>query len=293
MRIFPFSLLAFFILINLVLADVEDYNFHIDLTHEGKSSVKLLIKFSEPVDKFSFTIFGNVENFNANTTAGPPKCYLKAGEITLINCDLPLTLEKRILQINFESRSFVKTLDNKYYFTIDLSLGQTVKHLYGVIKLPVGAILPEKVEIFPPYGKPSTDGRRIMIIWRAEDLPSHEVLKFQTVYEPVAPQIHFLQPWQFILVAVIAALIPTYLVLRGRKPEKIIFSVLDEFERKVINAIISSGGRVNQKKVVQQTGLSKAKVSRVVKSLAERKLITIERIGRTNILKLKKEKFWF
>ena len=48
---------------------------------------------------------------------------------------------------------------------------------------------------------------------------------------------------------------------------------------------------MNQRKIVQETNLSKAKVSRVVKSLVERGVIEVERIGRTNKLKILKKKF--
>jgi uncharacterized membrane protein len=56
-----------------------------------------------------------------------------------------------------------------------------------------------------------------------------------------------------------------------------------------MDVIIASGGTVNQRKVVQETNLSKAKVSRVVKSLEERGLIEVERLGRTNKLKARKK----
>jgi hypothetical protein len=289
MRVLLFILLIFFLFPTLCFG-VEDYNFYIDITSEGKSEVKLLIKFSEPVEKFSLSVFGKIENFSVESDAGPQNCSLKVGEISLINCNLSLTPEKKTLKIGFETRDFVKKVDNEFYFVADLSLGESINHSYGVAKLPIGAILSEKKEILPSYGKITTDGRRIMIVWREENLPPQFPLKIQFVYELIASSVYILQPWQFVLVAVIAALLPTYLVLRrGKKPEKIILSVLDPFERKVIEAIISEGGRVNQKKIVQKTGLSKAKVSRVVKSLAKKKLITVERFGRTNILKLKKK----
>jgi uncharacterized membrane protein len=76
-----------------------------------------------------------------------------------------------------------------------------------------------------------------------------------------------------------------------RKPQKFILSVLDDYERKIMDLIIASEGVTDQKKIVKDTNLSKAKVSRVVKSLVERGLIEVERIGRRNKLKLIKKKF--
>jgi uncharacterized membrane protein len=59
-----------------------------------------------------------------------------------------------------------------------------------------------------------------------------------------------------------------------------------------MKAISQAGGEINQRKVVQETNLSKAKVSRVVKTLAERGLIEIKRSGRTNKLKMVKKKIF-
>ena len=76
-----------------------------------------------------------------------------------------------------------------------------------------------------------------------------------------------------------------------KKPKEVILSVLDDFERKVVEVITNAGGEINQRKVVQETNLSKAKVSRVVKRLQERGLIDVTRLGRTNKLKLVQKKF--
>ena len=84
-----------------------------------------------------------------------------------------------------------------------------------------------------------------------------------------------------------------FIFKRIKKPAEVIISVLDDYEKRVINIINAAGGEVNQRKVVQETNLSKAKVSRVVKNLQNRGLITVERIGRTNKLKLAKKKFGF
>jgi uncharacterized membrane protein len=281
-------LISFLLFVKIALSEIDYYVIDTTIDLNKKSFVKLFITFGEDVEIFNLTIFGKIEKFNA-TAPSKVSCNLKVDEISNVNC-LTKLVKGDTLIISFETFDFVKIFENKYYFSADFSLGKNVKRLDAVIKIPEGMSLIG--EIFPPDGKPSSDGRRIIVLWRKSDIPLTQAIKFQLGYEQPISSPLILPVWQFIVVALIAALIPTYLVLRkGKKPEteKIILSVLDPFERKVIEAIISEGGKVNQKKVVQKTGLSKAKVSRVVKSLAEKKLITVERFGRTNILKLKKK----
>jgi uncharacterized membrane protein len=286
MRILFVILISFLLFVKIALSEIDYYVIDTTIDLNKRSFVKLFITFGEDIENFNLTIFGKIEKFNA-TGSSRVSCSLKVDEISNVNC-LTKLVKGETLIISFETFDFVKSFENKYYFSADFSLGKNVKKLDTVIRIPEGMSLVG--EIFPPDGKPSSDGRRIIVLWRKNDIPSTQAIKFQLGYEqPISSQL-ILPVWQFIVVALVAALLPTYLVLRkGKKPEKIILSVLDPFERKVIEAIISEGGKVNQKKVVQKTGLSKAKVSRVVKSLAKKKLITVERFGRTNILKLKKK----
>jgi uncharacterized membrane protein len=286
MKTLLFALIFLLFIGEVATSQIDYYVIDTTINLNKKSFVKLLITFGEDIENFNLTIFGKIEKFNA-TNQNKVSCRLKVDEISNINC--PTKISKgETLTISFETLDFVKTFENKYYFSADFSLGKDIKRLDAVIKIPEGMSLTG--EIFPQDGKPSSDGRRIMVLWRKNNVTSTQAIKFHFSYEQPTPSISILPTWQFIAVAVIAALLPTYFVLRvGKKSERIVLSALDPFEKKVMEVIISEGGRVNQKKVVQKTGLSKAKVSRLVNSLAKRNLITIERFGRTNILKLKKE----
>ena len=50
----------------------------------------------------------------------------------------------------------------------------------------------------------------------------------------------------------------------------------------IYDTIIKHGNGVNQKIIVNDSGYSKAKVSKVLSSLKERGLVRLERIGRKN-----------
>ncbi len=60
-------------------------------------------------------------------------------------------------------------------------------------------------------------------------------------------------------------------------------------ERSIIKSIIDAGGKIEQEKLVDITGFSRAKISRLVADMLERKLVERERKGKTYILRLSKQ----
>ena len=288
---------AFLLLSSTAFAQIQYYGVDVSLDEKGRAQVKLTLTFLKPEEEFDFKIIGKIEKFSASSIGIPVDCSVTAGGISYVKCKLNLTQERRTVELKFETNDFVRVIEDKYYFDADLSLGKSINNLFVSIKLPegFGLVSEEKGRIsFPENVTILSDGRHHIISWRFIDLAETQTLRFYVLYERVqgsqASNLIF-----YITVFVIAAIVVSIsLYFRFlRKPEKIILSVLDEFERKVFDAIKEAGGEVNQKKVVQATNLSKAKVSRVVKSLAERGLIEIERLGRTNKLKIVKKKFKF
>lgn len=291
-------LLSFLLLANISFAQIQYYGIDTTVNDKGKSFVKLTITFAKPEKNLKFNIIGRIENFTATSIAGPVNCEVKSGAITFINCDIPLTQEKRTVEISFETDDFVKKIENKFYFDGDFSLNKPISELYATVKLSeifrlAGQDLAGKISFPQNVTTISEFGRRIMIVWKLSNLIESQPLRFQFFYEEIQPAPLFsIRLRYFVALGVVAASIIIYLIFRfKRKPEKLILSVLDDFERKVVDVIVAAGGTVNQKKVVQDTNLSKAKVSRVVKSLVERGVIEVERLGRTNKLKLMKKKF--
>ena len=292
------TVFMFFVMIllffSIAYAQVQYYTGDIAVDEKGMSTIKLTITFARPEKTFNFTVIGKVQNFNATSNAGQPSCSVVVSGISVINCNMSLTTEKRTLELRFGTSDFVKTLDNKFYFDADLGINRDIKEIFVSARLPEGmALVSENVTgrlSFPENATYYSDGRRIIVLWKISNMPSDLPLRFQILYEQVKPQ--YLQLWYLIVLGLITVTILTYIILRFlKRPEKLILSVLDEYERKVMDAIVHSGGSITQKKVVKETNLSKAKVSRVVKSLADRGLIEVERAGRTNNLKTTKKRF--
>jgi uncharacterized membrane protein len=279
----------------VALAQVQYYGIDTTLSDAGSSSVKITITFQNPINNFNFSVIGKVENFNATSIAGPINCAVTASGINFVNCEMSLTQDKRTIELYYETNDFVKNLNGKNFFDADFSINENIAKLSTTVRLPEGTALvesniPNKLS-FPQNATTLSDGRRIIVLWSLSNLSNSDELRFQILYEKIS-QPSFLAAWPyFVGGTVIIATVIVFVFKYIRKPEKMILSVLDEYERKVVDIISSAGGEVNQKKIVQETNLSKAKISRVIKSLVDRGVVEIERMGRANKIKLLKRKF--
>jgi len=288
-------LLVSLLIITSAKAQIQYYGID-TIIKDGSSSVKLTITFLEPEESFSFNVIGKIQRFSVSSEAGPVDCDVTANGISFIDCSLSLTEEKRTVEIEFETGDFVKISGERFFFVADLSLNKDISSVFASVKLPEGmALVGEDVTgriSFPENTTIISDGRHHIVIWRLSDISKDQILKFQIIYEKItSPPLFQLRLRYFVIFGIAAAATIGLIYIRYfRKPEKLVLSVLDDFERKVLKVIVSAGGETKQKKVVQETNLSKAKVSRVIKTLVDRGLIEVERIGRTNKLKLIKKK---
>jgi uncharacterized membrane protein len=294
----PVAIIACLSLLSLAAsAQVQYYGVDIDIAEKTRSSIKMTLTFEQPETNFDFNIIGKIGNFAATSNAGPIYCAQNIGGISYVNCTMNLTAGKRTVEITFETDDFVKTLEKTYFFDADMSINKDIGQVFVSAKLPQGTgfltgdASAAKISYYENSTK-ITDGRRIIIQWNLNNIQARQPLRFQFLYENVeiAP-VFSIRLRYFVLMGLVAAAIIAFLVYRYKiKPENLVLSVLDDYERKVIDIIDANKGVANQKKIVQETNLSKAKISRVVKSLAERGLIEVERRGRTNILKIVKKK---
>ncbi|MEK6848188.1 MAG: MarR family transcriptional regulator, partial [Nanoarchaeota archaeon] len=258
------------------------------------AKIKLTVNFLNPIKEFQLTVLGAVKNVNASTNSGPVYCTLTAGAASIINCKMNLTQERRTFELNFQTQDFVKAVENRNLFTLDLSLSQNITGATATVKLPEGYAL-ANTSLIPAISPNPTnivsDGRRIIVNWNFENIKSDQSFKIQTLYEPTESTIP-INLISIIVTLVIVIIGGAFLYFRRiKQPKELILSVLDDFEKKVVEVINAAGGEINQRKVVQETNLSKAKVSRVVKRLQERGLLEVVRMGRTNKLKLVHKKF--
>ncbi|MBI2545417.1 MAG: winged helix-turn-helix transcriptional regulator [Candidatus Aenigmarchaeota archaeon] len=275
-------------------AQIQFYDADADLASNGNAKIKLTINFVNPETEFQMTVLGAVKNVNASTNSGPVACTTTGGAASIINCKMSLTPDRRTFDLSFETQDFAKNLGDRNLFTIDLSLGQDISAASATVKLPEGYALANTSLIPAASPTPSnivSDGRRIIINWNFQNIKADQSFRVQTLYEPIENNI----PTNIISIIVTLVLVIVggafFYFRRSKQPKEVILSVLDDFEKRIVEVITAAGGEINQRRVVQETNLSKAKVSRVIKRLQERGLIEVIHLGRTNKLKLAHKKF--
>lgn len=297
-----FSVLSFLLVIfassTAVFAQqLNSYSIDADLTRQGTTSIKLVLTFAEPVEKFELLLPIEIVSFNATSSAGAVVCNNQLGEVSLISCNLQLTAERKTLEMEFESPDLVKNLRSSSVFTGDFSVKLPAKNVFAAVRLPEGMVLSQDVpggSTVPFSNSTSTDGRRITVVWRLADVKKEQPLSFQVFYEPgIEPPSFFTEPPLRLLVLlaiIVGGGIGFVLLQKRKKITEVVFSVLDDYEKRVVSSIEKAGGTINQKRIVLDTNLSKTKVSRVVQKLAERGILEVEKRGRTNIVKYLKKK---
>ena len=90
----------------------------------------------------------------------------------------------------------------------------------------------------------------------------------------------------------------TYYLMAGKVESKekslksnaeVLLKFLNEDERKLVNAIIESEGKVLQAEITRLPGMTKVKSHRIVQRLIDRGVIETDKLGKTNIVRFTKE----
>lgn len=258
-------------------SDHADYTF----TFLFKTAPEGTLEYPLSYDIEKFETSANFRNYTCNAQDK------KWG--TLIFCDFTQAGEGgRALSIRFRRSNSVEKIENIYHFEGDIETPQKVPRMVTKAVLDKEFILisePEKATTLVPFTPKNTtkgsDGRHIFLVWERKNLEKGEGLDFSVSYERTSPMPQ--DNTIFLIPGVIVLIILLILGLKFKKegPNEI-ESMLKEDERKAIEIVKSHGGMCKQREIVRESNFSKAKVSRLVKDLKERKLIKVEKAGRTN-----------
>src|SRR5574341_265320 len=163
--------------------------------------------------------------------------------------------------------------------------------------MPVGYIIPRekgKDEGFYISPKPIdvySDGQRIILHWeqKGQELPVSVIAR-----RVVGPPFGWIAA-TVVLVILTAMVVAWFILSRIRKTsrpkpakKKQIVPTLIDKEQQVVD-FLKQNGEVWQKQIQQSTGFSKAKVSRILRNLEERGVITKTIYGNTNKIALKRQ----
>lgn len=289
--------LALTLLLIPVIADAKIEFFESNMViNSTRTDVSIGIIFDRtPTGTLEMPLFYRIENFEYFATFRGASCEaVRKPWGTNIVCDFTRTEgSERTLEMKYHTADLVKLVEDQRLFTTTVRVPDDTDKLVVRAYLAQGFVLidPNKGPL-PPYtpvdGLSGSDGRRIFVVWTRNATAKGEGLGVTLAFERVLPQTVTEAPIMLVMgsTALIILLILIVLIKRRREEAVAPVTLLKEDERRIVEYLQTQGGVVKQRSIVNHTGFSKAKVSRLVRDLETRGVLTVKGLGRVNEIKL-------
>ncbi len=279
-------ILIFFLLFSIPCFSQELYQYGVkaEIFENNTVSYKMTLIFANHPDQNFILSIGSPNNVNIESTTD---CKVQPGTLeTNIICDMKASNRTTVI-VKYDSNQKVNRKDNYFLFTDSFKINADTDIIPILVRLPEGTGLRSPVEnsYSPGNALIGSDGRSTIINWEMKNLKKGDRVDVSIAYERIGNIVISQIPIQVLLiivVLVIAASVIFYKFYFRKKNVEIILPILKKDEKKIFDIILKHGDGVHQKTIVTDSGYSKAKVSKVLKSLEERRVLKLERIGRKN-----------
>lgn len=291
-------LLAFFLILPIVSStQINSEKVNVDIGSSSKQNVEVELSYKELTQtQISYLVPYSISNVKAYSHNKTLDCKANKEDIgTEIICN---TIDRRnfSVRITYETKALVEDKGNVLKFSYSHNILDPTELYKLKVVLPEGTGIyrSDREDINPII--PETDsigstGRRIYVEWENNDVELGDQVSYSLYIEelknfPGFPYLEFIAAAGTILTIVFVS----YFYFRSEKKTiSAIMPVLKEGEREILKLIIDEGKECKQKEIVDKVDFSKAKVSRILKDLEERNLISKEKKGRKNYIKIKRE----
>jgi len=285
-------ILIFFILFSVPCLSQELYQYGVkaEIFENNTVNYKLTLIFVNHQDLTFIISIGSPDNIKVESVSD---CKIQPGMLeTNIVCIIEAS-NRTVVIISYNSNKNVNKRDNYFLFTDSFKMTGNTETIPILVKLPEGTGLREPVEnaYSPENALIGSDGRRTIINWQIDDLKKGDRIDVSIAFEKIGEIIISEFPIEIFVIIIIitfAGVMVFYQFYWKQKGVKLILPILKKDEKIIFNTIMKHGNGVNQKIIVKDSGYSKAKVSKVLKSLKERGLVKLERVGRKNKVYIEK-----
>lgn len=265
--------------------NLYQYSANIEIFSNNTAHYKLDFVFIDyPKNDFSFSVSGAPYDLSFNTTAN---CTTTNNPFGInVSCSFSKIRRDRIeIIVEYNADNKVEKRGSYMVFSDSFKTPLDTTRMFTQVALPEGYGLIKSSDAYSPTNAfvGSLLGRQLLISWQREDFKAGESLDVSVAYEKlgIVDTASFIWIGLGLLAVAIAGIVVFYKYYK-KEGVNIILPILKQDEKLIFEAIMKHGSGVNQKIIVKETNYSKAKVSKVLKSLQERGVLKLERIGRTN-----------
>lgn len=273
---------------NVSAQELTDFFVTTEISSEGPARSAITVSFEKFSGYVRIPVPYEATRINSESNFGKVSC---SKEIKVYGTDIVCSFPTEVsgsFKVEFDVDGLIKGGDEKFFFKQEVSLPMDSKKFSFRVILPEGMGIAEDGAIFPKDVESSSDGRNIFLTWKKDEVKFGETFSAQVAFEPLTVTTGgpsgFIVAGSLILAPLALAFGLFYFKLYKKQSltPNIVLPVLKEDEKKVVEGLIKHGAGVNQKLIVSESGYSKAKVSKVLKSLTERGIVKFERVGRSN-----------
>lgn len=287
-RLILCAVLFLILLPNLSYASrISSHTISIDLDAVEQAHMVVTLDYKEiTTEKLSYLVFGRVSNVKAEDFVGTLECELEHKTYgAQVSCrpNVDATTNYTVT-LHFDVEDLVSKSVDAYLFRYDYGVKDPTDNIKLEVTLPEGTGLVETTDKFKPYfpedaSVGSKFGRRVVLTWENLNPELGKTYTFTVTFEAL---MGFNYNYLYILIAVVIGLIIYFWWSRRTTKIETILSVLKEDEKKVLEIILEKGEECKQRDIVRGTTFSKAKVSRIIADLEDRRLIRKKPVGRVN-----------
>ncbi|MCK4496693.1 MAG: hypothetical protein KAU24_00750 [Candidatus Aenigmarchaeota archaeon] len=280
---------------NGLAVGLEYYGIDSEINDDMAVSSKVTLKFDSAISHLDYRFDFEIYDLEAEADFNWVNCELDVREgMSDVSCDfMGMSSAKKTLILEFKSKTGIKMVNDRYQYSFEYDISLPVERLFVSIKLPRNGILAEEVaneSYFPPDGEIFTDGRHIIVYWERQNLDEGDSAQFSILYTIplVGGMFYNIIITVMTLVVIVVMVGLAFYIRRAPKTIDAVKAVLNRDEKIIVDILNNYKGKMGQKVIVRESDFSKAKVSRLIKSMKERGIIDIEPVsGRENRIMLK------
>lgn len=249
-----------------------------------------------------FTYFVNAPIYNVNVSSRGAELDFQVRGNTEIEIEYGFSLgpqEITIATIEYDTHGFTTRYEDRSRYAITYSFDNNVSRFSVMFKLLAGLKQcetksggPSSPSLFPEPNLMYTDGANIYYRWEWENLTINDKRTFWIDFEPATTVTQNGPGFStglfigLLFGILLGFLFRQFLPLLRTKLIRIPRTILDSSEKRVLDIVRELGGEAYQTEVVKRSGLSKAKISKVLKELEKRGVIEREDLGKYKKIKL-------